>query len=282
MPRAPKKPQTPETPHTPLGYTAGTSAGDALTRLQKLHVLHIARSSTGDGHKSIDLYLDYNRVLNSEGLEALNEFMDKLDHIDVLNLKHSDVVRIILLSHRRCPQTCYRTLNELAEAGVLNMFHDIVFTAKRSGYQQGDLEPYRYNPREPRYNRRDSRSPRSQYRDLARMLVLNDCQKRTYHWFTGSKDAYIAQFHEEESTRIIFADDNKDALQEVKTRHPYATCIWMHQERMQKMLHAENLQQLYRIILAASIMIRENSMAIQLESAPDENEAESLESLESL
>ena len=107
---------------------------------------------------------------------------------------------------------------------------------------------------------------------MAMILDLNARQERTYHWFTNSKDAaYIAQYREKESTRTIFADDEWRTLQAVKTRHPYATCILMlnernYHQRMQQMLHAEDLQQLYCIILAASIMIRENSMAIQLDS----------------
>ena len=85
------------------------------------------------------MYLDYNGVLNNglEFREKLNVFMTRLEHIDVLNQNHSDVVRITLLSYRRHRHGCVYTLQELAEAGVLHSFHDIVFTAKRSGYQQG-------------------------------------------------------------------------------------------------------------------------------------------------
>ena len=62
----------------------------------------------------------------------------------------------------------------------------------------------------------------------------------------------------------------------VKTSRRYATCIWMPRrskryEEEEYVLNrgrynkAFNLEELYRTVIAASIMIRENSMAIQLE-----------------
>ena len=100
MPRPPKKPKSLEAPNTPLGCTASSSAEEA--------------------HRSIDVYLDYNGVLNNglEFREKLNVFMTRLEHIDVLNQNHSDVVRITLLSYRRYQRGCVHTLQELTEAGV--------------------------------------------------------------------------------------------------------------------------------------------------------------------
>ena len=163
--------------------------------------------------QTVHLYLDYNGVLNTWGLLALKVFMEKLTHADALNLNHGGVVRITLLSYRRRLDGCHYTLQELAEAGVLNMFHDIVFTAERSGYEGGDLQLHTYDPHDYKYNRHDRRSPRCQADALAMMLDNNDCNERTYHWFTSGKDAYIAQHHGTESTRIIFADDNCESLE---------------------------------------------------------------------
>lgn len=271
MPRAPRKPLIPEATNIRLGCTASSSAEDA--------------------HESVDLYLDYNGVLNNgaEFREKLCVFMVKLEHMDVLNQNYRDVVRITLLSYRRHRHGCVYTLQELAEAGVLHSFHDIVFTAARSGDRQGKLETYTYDPRDFRFNRHDPRSPRSQRRDMARFLRLNGAEEREYHWFTSSKDEYIAGCHEKESTRIIFADDKLPTLRAVKTRNPYATCIWMQaaieEEEEEEdsetllrkyprrahgdaqMLYAENLEQLYCSIVAASNRIRENSIAMRTECA---------------
>ena len=102
MPRAPPV-REPRTPHTPLGYTA----------------------SKDDAHESVDLYLDYNGVLNRESLDGLNAFVTRLDHVDVMNLSSSDVLRITLLSFRHNRNKCLDTLDDLANAKVLNMFHNI-------------------------------------------------------------------------------------------------------------------------------------------------------------
>ena len=270
MPRPPKKPKSLEAPNTPLGCTASSSAEEA--------------------HRSIDVYLDYNGVLNNglEFREKLNVFMTRLEHIDVLNQNHSDVVRITLLSYRRYQRGCVHTLQELTEAGVLNTFDNIVFTAARSGTQKGDLVTYRYEPRDrPAYNKHDGRSYEDQRKNLAQHLKLNGAEEREYHWFTGSKDEYIARSHEKACTRIIFADDKLQTLRAVNTRHPYATCIWMQavvEEKIEDpetllrktfrkadrdplMLHAENLEQLYCNIVAALLVIRENSHSMRAECA---------------
>ena len=123
---------------------------------------------------------------------------------------------------------------------------------------------------------------------MARSLKLNGTQEREYHWFTSSKDEYIARNHQKESTCIIFADDKLPTLRAVKTRYPYATCIWMQaavQELEEEdsetllrkyprrahgdaqMLYAENLEQVYCSIVAASNRIRENSTAMRTECA---------------
>ena len=124
---------------------------------------------------------------------------------------------------------------------------------------------------------------------MARFLRLNGAGEREYHWFTSSKDEYIAGCHEKESTRIIFADDKLPTLRADKTRNPYATCIWMQaaieEEEEEEdsetllrkyprrahgdaqMLYAENLEQVYCSIVAASNRIRENSIAMRTECA---------------
>ena len=248
MPRAPPV-REPRTPHTPLGYTA----------------------SKKDANESVDLYLDYNGVLNREGLDGLNEFVTRLDHVDVMNLSSSDVLRITLLSFRRNQRKCVNTLDELAEAKVLNMFHNIVFTADRHGYREGKLERYLY---EPMKRNRISLACMSEDNNKTNTDYY-ECEPQYYEWFTGGKDAYIAQRQEKESTRIIFVDDKWENVKAVKTSRSYATCIWMPRrskryEEEEYVLNrgrynkAFNLEELYRTVIAASIMIRENSMAIQL------------------
>ena len=249
MPRAPPV-REPKTPHIPLGYTA----------------------SKDDAHESVDLYLDYNGVLNRESLDGLNAFMTRLDHVDVMNRSSSDVLRITLLSFRYNPNKWFDTLDDLANAKVLNMFHNIVFTTERRGYRQGELESILYVP----MNRnRISQACMSEDNNKTNTDYLEDIP-HYFQWFTGGKDAYIAQRHEKESTRIIFVDDKWENVKAVKSSRPYATCIWMprrsmHYEEEEYMLNrklgyhkATNLTELYRTIIAASIVIRENSMAIQL------------------
>ena len=74
------------------------------------------------------LYLDYNGVLNSgrrNMLDEMREFLVGLGYI-----KYD--LHITLLSKRSGSQGRIITLDELADAGVLNLFHNIVFTNHRT------------------------------------------------------------------------------------------------------------------------------------------------------
>ena len=248
MPKAPRRPEQ-------LGYTANTaSAGD---------VEDIASSCRTHELESVNIYLDYNGVLNREGLDGLNVIVEKLDHI-------AGDVRITLISFRRQLHKCHETLDELAEAKVLNMFDNIVFTAARTGDIQGELQQYSYDPMKSDHIRRAQRND------------YHRCETEDYYWYTGSKDAYIGQGHNKFSTHVIFVDDKFETVDSVKNMFPYATCIWMPMQRgsrprrwmheqnyssamNQKLIHiARNLEELYRIIAAATKLMRENDMAIQL------------------
>ena len=248
MPKAPRRPEQ-------LGYTANTaSAGD---------VEDIASSCRTHELESVNIYLDYNGVLNREGIDGLNLIMEKLDHI-------AGDVRITLISFRCQLRKCHQTLDELAEAKVLNMFDNIVFTAARTGDIQGELQQYSYDPMKSDHIRRAQRND------------YHRCETEDYYWYTGSKDAYIAQGHNKFSTHVIFVDDKFPTVDSVKNMFPYATCIWMPMQRVsrpriwmheqnyssamnQKWIHiARNLEELYRIIGAATKLMRVNDMAIQL------------------
>ena len=76
------------------------------------------------------IYLDYDGVLNSgahDKLDEMNGFLVGLDHIDY-------DLRIILLSKRNGHRGRNRTLDELADAGVLDIFDNIVFTSDRTSH----------------------------------------------------------------------------------------------------------------------------------------------------
>ena len=70
------------------------------------------------------LYLDYNGVLNQDGVEGLLDFMVKVDHLP------GDLT-ISLVSHLLDPHCMNVTLNEIADAGVLDIFDELVFTKDR-------------------------------------------------------------------------------------------------------------------------------------------------------
>ena len=116
--------------------------------------------------------------------------------------------------------------------------------------------------------------------DHIRRAQRNDyhrCETEDYYWYTGSKDAYIAQGHNKFSTHVIFVDDKVRTVDSVKTMFPRATCIWMPMQRIcgpriwmpeqnyssainETWLHiARDLEELYRIIVAATKL-----MAIQM------------------
>ena len=254
MPKAPRRPE-PGSSRTPLGYTANTASAGAVEDI----------ASPGRTHKpeSVSIYLDYNGVLNREGIDGLNLIMEKLDHI-------AGDVRITLISFRCQLRKCHQTLDELAEAKVLNMFDNIIFTAARTGDIQGELQQYSYDPMKSDHIRRAQRND------------YHRCETEDYYWYTGSKDAYIAQGHNKFSTHVIFVDDKFPTVDSVKNMFPYATCIWMPMQRVsrpriwmheqnyssamnQKWIHiARNLEELYRIIGAATKLMRVNDMAIQL------------------
>jgi len=75
------------------------------------------------------LYLDYNGVLNEEGTEALNDF---LCLVDLLRQDVSLDINLVSKARKRDPHHCNITCNEIADAGMLNVFTKIVFTTERA------------------------------------------------------------------------------------------------------------------------------------------------------
>ena len=174
----------------------------------------------------IDLFLDYNGVLNTNGLSGLCDFMTALDHMEARNGKHDVAVRITLLSYHRTLRGCRRTLMELAEAGVLDLFHKIVFTEYRTVSEGGSfyntvLEEHTYEPTEDRFQ-----------------INTWNWEEQTYYWFRSAKDAYINLYGK---GYIIFVDDKTRNLRAVQRVLPNAQCIEMPR-------NATNLQQLYQVI----------------------------------
>ena len=132
------------------------------------------------------IYLDYNGVLNQEGERALNEFILKLDFLD--DWFGIDTV-IVLLSFRKEAYKCNCTLNELADAGVLDLFQKLVFTAVRSCKEEGRpvdsmrcaiVEEFEYEPLSPHKHPPLPASPRNQ--DSHEFRLEAAARQRFWRW----------------------------------------------------------------------------------------------------
>ena len=172
------------------------------------------------------LYLDYNGVLNQEGVENLADFI-----LLVESFRNDVLLDIILVSKamKRLPYCCNVTCNELADAGVLDVFTKLVFTTDRSA-EPGTLrrpctvELFEYQPLSPTVhpglpdispstNDCTDHDFRRQQRE-----TVNAC----FDLFHGGKDQFIYSEHTdvmvdspESADRIIFVDDKSDNLRAV-------------------------------------------------------------------
>ena len=184
------------------------------------------------------LYMDYNGVLNQEGLLSLHDFMIKLDFLnDLIPLN------ISLLSHLMEPCQCNRTLNQIADAGVLTIFDDFVFTrdmisntARRpvwkTIFKEFDYEPLctREHPPLPEYPSHpgEDLGPRDPVLERIKppMAHFEDQRQRVKYCFTvfhGGKDQFIYSQHRapsmngsESLDRIIFVDDKYENVEAVR------------------------------------------------------------------
>lgn len=198
------------------------------------------------------LYLDYNGVLNEEGTEALNDF---LCLVDQLRQDVSLDINLVSKARKRDPQHCNITCNEIADAGVLNVFTKIVFTTERAAVLRRrpcQVEHFDYEPLSPRdapgLPEKHMRShPAHQDPDSDEGFLLDDEFRRRqrrqfkeqFHFFHGGKNQFIYSQHlarphaeiirrseiiirdhlmqrAEPPDRIIFVDDKCENLEAVQ------------------------------------------------------------------
>ena len=219
------------------------------------------------------IYLDYNGVLNQEGARALGEFILKLNFLD--DWFGIDTV-IVLLSFRKGAYKCNCTLNEIADAGVLNLFQKLVFTAVRSNEEEGRpvdsmrcaiVEEFEYEPLSPHEHPGLPASPRNQDPDefRARQRIwahAEAVEDRTFfRYFYGGKDQFIYLQHLAPPAtemlrrvqmlgsicrdRIIFVDDKwvnvaaVRALNQLPSFRGHVQCIQMRKRDTLQGLYAQ-------------------------------------------
>ena len=230
------------------------------------------------------LYLDYNGVLNSgtrNMLDEMNEFLVGLDYINY-------DLRIILLSKRSGRQGRNSTLDELADAGVLDLFDNIVFTSHRTRHDHhggtAATEHYVYDDAEEETRRGPDGLPyhyhgfvhrflasAPEHRCLATATEHGDLlwdiapgsslesakhRRASYEFFRGGKEQYIHSQHGDcGDTKIVFVDDKAENLEAVLALNPLAYCTEMrrHQFYTDPALcnHVRNLNELHDAIMIA-------------------------------
>ena len=224
------------------------------------------------------LYLDYNGVLNSgtrDKLEEMNEFLVGLDYINY-------DLRIILLSKRSGRQGRNSTLDELADAGVLDLFDNIVFTSHRTRHDHHGgttTEHHVYDDAEEETRRGHDGLPyhyhgfvqSSPHRflatatehgellwDIAPGSSLESAKHRraSYEFFRGGKEQYIHSQHgHRRDIKIVFVDDKAENLEAVLALNPLAHCIEMRRHKFYTdpalCNHVRNLNELHDAIMTA-------------------------------
>jgi len=153
------------------------------------------------------LYLDYNGVLNEEGTEALNDFLCLVDHL------RQDVsldINLVSKARKRSVHHCNITCNEIADAGVLDVFTKIVFTTERAAVLRRPckVEHCDYIPLSPRdvpgLPEKNMRShPAHQDPDSDEGFLLDDEFRRRqrqkfkeqFDFYHGGKNQFIYSQH---------------------------------------------------------------------------------------
>ena len=191
--------------------------------------VHTRRAhTTGDAteHPGWVIYFDYNGVLNTGGtymLEAMCRFLVRVDHLD------NDIYTCLLSYSPGHPR---RTLAELDDAGVLDLFDQITFTKmRRSGYPQG-------------MNATEHRVYKSTHPAHANV---------TYEIFQGGKDEYIRSSHNPETDAcIMFVDDKAQTLEAARELMPCLHATEMRRHTFfsdpRNYKHVHNLDELYNVI----------------------------------
>lgn len=133
------------------------------------------------------LYLDYNGVLNSgnDMLEEMCRFVVAMDHLDV---------SFHLLSYRKTPHGMMQTLREIDDAGVLDLFDTITFTAFRTAQEREAFAT--------------EHAPRPTHHDF--ISQHDSSASITYETFYGGKDDYI-KLHDN-GALTLFVDDKYNSI----------------------------------------------------------------------
>ena len=180
--------------------------------------------------RKVILYLDYHGVLNTGIKDMLGEMCQFLVQVDLIRAD----VRVNLLSKCRGDRGNNTTMDELRDAGVLDLFDQITFTSVDTGHDhQGDtaIEHHIYSP------------------------SSHDNEAVTYTVFYGGKDQYICSQHgQHRDARLIFVDDDwvHQTSQAVKSLTPHICCILMLPPSFYSIPniygHVHNLRELYTAI----------------------------------
>ena len=175
------------------------------------------------------IYFDYNGVLNTErDVEAgMCAFFVALDQ-----LRNARPMQFRLLSFAPSDYRQKETLRQLDEARVLDFFDRIVFTKKRTRYQQrGRLwsQQFLYHP---------TQDPQMRQTPVK------------WEIYAGGKDQYIASHSGNEAEdRVFFIDDKWETLDCVKEVTPLVTVIQMQRSMYANEFHvAHDLHELYHVI----------------------------------
>ena len=232
------------------------------------------------------LYLDYNGVLNSGTLDKLGEMTKFLVEFDDPPYSNYDL-RIILLSKRSAHQGRNITLGQLADAGVLDLFYNIVFTDRRTRHDHHEgttTEHYVYDDTEEETRRGPDGLPYHYHGFMERFLATAPAhlclttatehadlcwdrapgsslesathRRASYEFFRGGKEQYIHNQHGDRGDiKIVFVDDKAENLAAVLALNPRAYCIEMRRHRFYTdpalCKHVSNFNELHHAIMTA-------------------------------
>jgi len=232
------------------------------------------------------LYIDYNGVLNSGTQDKLGEMTQFLVRLEDSTDTNYDL-RIILLSKRSAQHGRKITLDEIADAGVLDLFYNIVFTSHRTRHDHhGDTttEHYVYDDAEEETRRGPDGLPYHYQEFVDRLLAfapehlsldtatehadlfwdsapgssLESATHRraSYEFFRGGKEQYIHNQHGDRGDiKIVFVDDKAVNLEAVLAINPRAHCIEMRKHRFYTdpalCNHVRNSNELHHAIMTA-------------------------------
>ena len=280
---------------------AAAAAGSGSIRKAGAYILAAPAKLLAEPRPKLWLYMDYNGVLNGEGVMGILDFVVALNHLnDIVDLN------ITLVSHRGCEVNANGTLNEIADAGVLDLFDQFVFTKRRRSMPEshvGHGRPVRASVMEFYYvpflvsdwpplpeHAQDREQP-----DEDRKLFCNRQRNKFAHMnikfdlVYGGKDQFIYSQHAappatemlrrfdmlrgaEPKDRIVFVDDKAETLDAVlalEKRPEFrgsVQCIEMRRRVFrsgERARHANNLNGLYVLIRRSAQELLDNHAALR-------------------